>query len=76
MPPENQRRFAQYIAGYFPEDFHVVVEFSVGHEKTLSIKLATPRGAVASWDTTETQALDIMAMGGIAELLLARVMHS
>lgn len=76
MPPENQRHFSQYIAGYFPEDFHVAVEFSVGHEKTLSIKIATPRGAIASWDTTEAQALDIMAMGGIAELLLARVMHS
>lgn len=76
MPPEYQRRFSQYIAGYFPEDFHVAVEFSVGNEEALLIKIATPKGAVASWDTTQAQALDIMAMGSIAELLLARVMHS
>lgn len=74
--PEHHSRFSRYIADYFPADYHVDVAYASGHKEALLIRIATPEGALASCETTVAQALDIMAMGDIAESLKMRVGHS
>lgn len=74
--PGHHSRFSRYIADYFPEHFHVDVAFAYGSEEGVLIQIATPAGTVASCETTVVQALDIMAMGDIAELLKMRVGRS
>ncbi|WP_147302616.1 hypothetical protein [Ectopseudomonas oleovorans] len=66
-------RFLRYIKGYFPEEFQVEVEISQDPDDRLLIKIVTPEGSPASYETTVAQALDVMAMGSIAALLKARV---
>ncbi len=73
MPPEHRSRFLLYIAGYFPEDFHVDVVIAVGDDEPLLIKIATSRGLLASFETNAAQALDVVAMGDIAQELKRRV---
>lgn len=73
MLPESHARLLRYIAGYFPEDFHVDVAFTLSDDEMLLIRVASPKGDLASYETTATQVLDIVAMGDIAEILKMRV---
>lgn len=73
MLPQYHARFSNYVAGYFPEDFHVDVAFADNDEETLLIRIATPGGDLASYETTAVQVLDVMAMGDIATMLKSRV---
>lgn len=76
MLSHNRSRFSNYVAGYFPEDFHIDVAFADNDEGMLVIRIATPSGVLASYETTAVQALDVMAMGDIATMLKARVGHT
>jgi hypothetical protein len=73
MLPQYHARFSNYVAGYFPEDFHVDVAFADHDEGILLIRIATPGGVLASYETTAVQALDVIAMGDIASMLKTRV---
>lgn len=76
MLTQNRSRFLNYVAGYFPEDFHVDVTFAENDERLLIIRIATPKGVLASYETTAVQALDVIAMGDIANVLKTRVGHT
>lgn len=73
MPPKYHPRFLRYVADFFPESFRVEVTLPVDDNGVITIAIATPAGGLAWCETTETQALDIMAMGEIASALKSRV---
>ncbi|ONN71075.1 hypothetical protein BVL52_11260 [Pseudomonas oryzihabitans] len=73
MLPKYHARFSRYVADFFPECFRVEVTLTVDDNQVMVINVATPAGRLARCETTETQALDIMAMGEIALALQARV---
>lgn len=73
MLPKYHPRFLHYISGFFPESFRVEVTFTLDDNEVMAIDIATPAGEVARCVTTETQALDVMAMGVIAQELKMRV---
>lgn len=76
MPLTYRSRYLRYIAGYFPADFQVDVMITPGYEDNLVITILAPSGLVASHETTATQALDIMAMCDIAEMLKMRLRNA
>lgn len=73
MLPKYHSRFSRYISGFFPESFRVEVTLTLDDNEAMAINIATPAGDLAHCETTETQALDIVAMGEIAQVLKARV---
>ncbi len=73
MLPKYHPRFMRYVADFFPESFRVLVTLTPDDSEVMTITIATPAGGLASCETTETQALDIMAMGEIASALKTRV---
>ena len=73
MLPKYHPRFLRYVANFFPESFGVEVTLTPDDNEVMTIAIVTPAGGQAWCETTETQALDIMAMGEIAQTLKTRV---
>ncbi|WP_338544743.1 hypothetical protein V6W80_15385 [Pseudomonas benzopyrenica] len=73
MLPKYHSRFLRYISGFFPESLLVEVTLTIDDNEVMAINIATSAGDLAHCETTETQALDIVAMGEIAQVLKARV---
>lgn len=73
MLPKYHPRFLRYVADFFPDSFRVLVTLSPDDNEVMTITIATPAGGLAWCETTETQALDIMAMGEMASALKSRV---
>lgn len=73
MPHQYRSRVSSYVRGFFPEAFRVDVWVALNDDYPLSITITTPEGVSAVYDTTAAQALDIVAMGDIAEQLKRRV---
>jgi len=73
MLPQYRSRFRSYVKGFFPDAYQVDVWVAASDNYPLSIRIITPEGLKAVYDTTAAQALDIVAMGDIAEQLKRRV---